>query len=77
LGHEECSRPRRGRIDHIDIADAAVAVILLGEVERGAVDVGHEFVGGQSLPVCEHCQLRVLLAAGGAQIAHQFGVEAL
>jgi len=71
---EEQREGRRG-VDHVHGGDAAVREVLLGEVEGGAVGIGHQFVGGERLPVGQHGQLRVLFAAGLAEIGHQFRVE--
>ena len=59
----EEQRERRAGIDHVHRGDAAVAEILLREVQRGAVGIGHQFVRGQRLAIGQHGELRVLLAA--------------
>ena len=52
----EEQRERRAGIDHVHRGDAAVAEILLRKVERGAIDIGHQFVRGQRLAIGQHRQ---------------------
>jgi hypothetical protein len=52
-GRAEQQELRRHRIEHVGGGDAAVAVVLLAELERLAVGVGDELAGGEALAVGE------------------------
>ncbi len=62
LGQRRVQQQKNGarRIGDVHGADAAVGEILLGEEERRAVDVGHQFVRGQGLAVGQDGDLGVL-----------------
>ena len=51
---------RRGRIDHIDRADAAVAEVLLAEEHRPAVGGGDELVGADRLAIGQGAEVGVI-----------------
>ena len=71
----EQQRERRAGVDDVDRGDAAVAEILFGKEHGGAVGIGHQFVGRESLTIGERGETRVVFAAGLAQVGHQFIVE--
>ncbi len=48
---------RRHRIKHVGRADAAVRVVLLAELQRLAVAVGHELAGSEALAVGQGAQI--------------------
>ena len=62
-------------IEHVRRRDAAVGMVFLAELQRLPIGVGHEFPGGETLPVSQGCERRVLGAARRREITRQLVVK--